>query len=267
MRSPPIETNSLSPDLAARLAALRSPSSVPSTSSKPPPTQAPPVDLEARLRALEPPTEKEREKSVPIQTNDDEAVERFLKALETSSSSSSSPLQVPLTAKGREKEMLPTLTDSALDNLSGIEVEFMKPRPTASTSFGEGVSLSFELELEGEEGDLLQRIRDELNLESRESRRNEEKVEGWEERMNKLRQGGAGGRISSSSTISTQKPTGLGEAPGLGGLEKELLRRRKRRKEKRARKGGESESEESETETESETESEQSTDEEEDDSG
>jgi len=191
-------------------------------------------------------------------------VEKFLQSLSTGNLSPPPP--PPLAEadpKGRRKPR-PTLTTNSLDTLSGIEIDFMK-RPTLEgnnnfTSFSK--DLDFDLG-GGEENELMRRMRDELDVEDRESKRNEKDVEKWEERIKGLKEG----VTISSSTKDTSSVVNAerigGEVPQLGELERELNRRKKKEEKRRGRKGSDSEDDsDSETESESDEESNDSDDDE-----
>ncbi|GAA5967560.1 hypothetical protein JCM3765_007394 [Sporobolomyces pararoseus] len=245
MKSPSVETNSLPPDLAARFAALRSPPTAPRTEQ---PKDTVKDDLEARLKQLEPPTDTQIAKAVPIEVNDqvsDESVEKFLESLSTEQLElpPSSPPHHHSSSSSTRNRKIPTLTESSLDTLSGIEIEFMK-RPQGSTDFSSSLSGGND-----EEDELLKKMGDELSVEEKERGRNEGRVEKWEERLNGLKgvvpsSGGGGERIRTST---------LGDGPPeLGELERELRRRKKREEKRNEGKKG-SDDEDSETDSESET--------------
>lgn len=131
----------------------------------------------------------------------------------------------PSSPKARAGRTVPALSPSLLDTLSGVEVQFFRPSLGASTgdvapsSFGVGA----------EEDDLLRKLRDELSVEEKMRKRDEEGTKEWEKRMEGLK-GVAAGPARSAG------PTGdvLGVPPDLGELEKAVKRKQKKAKRRAA---------------------------------
>ncbi|GAA6063826.1 hypothetical protein JCM10212_002583 [Sporobolomyces blumeae] len=211
-------TDALPADLAARFAALRGPrpgARVPTGPSSSEAGTGQEHDLlEERLRKLEPPNEREgNRRGVEVHVNDHDRKDNFFATT--------------------------ALSESSLDTLSGVEVQFMK-RP----SLGGGGGI--EEAATGDEGDeLIRRMLDEVEVEDKASKRNEEGVKDWESRMDRLRRVGPasserGGPDASSSEQATAG-TGTGtvdeSVPAVGDLEDELKRRRKREEKKLKKKG------------------------------
>ncbi|BGP35774.1 hypothetical protein JCM10296v2_007626 [Rhodotorula toruloides] len=243
----PLDTNALPPDLAARFAALRAPSSPPKPTSSPPgPTSSHFENVEQRLKRLETPTKEEVErgvqvavKGVPVRRlsrrlsgmteasddEGDEAVQRFL--AEAQAVPSSPPLpsppslepSSPSSPRARAGRTVPALGPSLLDTLSGVEVQFF--RPSLGPSTGDVAPSSFGIGRE--EDDLIRRLRDELKVEEKTNKRDEEGTKEWEKRMEGLRGVAAGPARSAGLTEDA-----LGVPPDLGELEKAVKRKQRK---------------------------------------
>ncbi|GAA5884080.1 hypothetical protein JCM6882_002131 [Rhodosporidiobolus microsporus] len=270
MRSP-LDTTPLPADLAARFAALRAPSSAspsgaPSDDAPTSPSSKDSEDFAARLARLETPTRGDDARRVPVQVKtpdgghfggdkDDEAVAAFLAA----ASSSPPPLHPssPTCTTSSYRQKLPLPSPSALDTLSGIEVQFIR-RPSLGGvgSLGEEEGLGEG----GEEGDLLRRMQEEVDVEGRVRERDEAGVEGWEKRMEGLK-----GVVPGASSSTSSAPAGLqdGPPPDVGELERAVRRRERRRAKKGGRAGEEDEEETSSSEEETTTDEEDEEDSEE----
>ncbi|GAA6023846.1 hypothetical protein JCM11491_006316 [Sporobolomyces phaffii] len=259
--TPPVEGSSLPPDLVARFAALRSPRTPP-----PAPAEKRDQDLETRLKRLEPPTDEQVDKGIPIEINtaddddddDDAAVERFLLATLSAPRAAAPPLASDSRRRRDERTMTTMMSTEAFDSSSGIEIEFMR-RSAALPAFGGPIDADAD---DDDEDDLIRRMRDEVKVEANTSRRNEAGVETWQARINGLRgvvgdDNGGGGQGERIRGLEDAPP------PGLGRLERELDRRKRKDEKKRSQRhdddddDSDSESDsESETETESERDSE-----------
>ncbi|GAA5836373.1 hypothetical protein JCM11251_001475 [Rhodosporidiobolus azoricus] len=268
-----LDTNTLPPDLAARFAALRAPSAPVSASPDTAPTspsrdnKGNVDDFTARLARLETPVKGDKEGKVPVQVktpdgsfgaskdDEDDAVTAFL----LSTASSSPPptnLSFSPTRSASYRHKLPLPSPSALDTLSGIEVQFIK-RPSLGGPgfFGEDGGLGEG----GEEEDLMRRMREEMEIEGRVKKRDQEGVGEWEKRMEGLK-----GVVPSAGGPSSSAVGGLRDAPprDVGELEGAMKRRVKRREKKKQ----EGVSDEEETSSEKETTTEEDEKEEETDS-
>ncbi|GAA6011202.1 hypothetical protein JCM10207_005537 [Rhodosporidiobolus poonsookiae] len=264
----PVDTNALPPDLAARFAALRAPSSPPAPptcSSKQDPEEETDA-LAARLARLETPRKGEQDKvrvevRTPPATWDGADEDPLAAFLRSSASSASAPFAGSSTSPSRPpwppRTALPTPSSSALDTLSGIEVEFMRP------SFGAAVGdLGGEGGTTGEEEELMRRMGEEAQLEERVRGRDEEGVGRWEKRLEGLR-GVAFGSGGAAGTVPTAGRGGgvEGAPPELGELER-ALRKQKKKRGKRTGEGSSDEDEDGETSSEEEDSEEEDSEEE-----
>ncbi|GAA5939163.1 hypothetical protein JCM1841_003342 [Sporobolomyces salmonicolor] len=241
---PPITTNALPPDLAARFAALRAPRR-PSQDEERSEGKGQSLDVDERLKRLEPPgTEEQR--GVNVEAN--EAVARVL-SLSTPSSRPPSADSDP-DSPARCRPPLPSLALSSVDTLSGLVIEYM--RPSLGSSVGD---VSLDAGAQGEEADdLLQRMRDEVVVEASTRRRADASADGWEARMGALK-----GVAAEPTRREVEERERLGTPPELGELARVMEKRCTRAKGTggASETDSEEESDESETETDdSETESE-----------
>ncbi|GAA5873026.1 hypothetical protein JCM1840_007301 [Sporobolomyces johnsonii] len=197
---PPLATNALPPDLAARFAALRAPHRPPQDGNREK-EEGKDLDFDERLKKLEPPRAEEPDPMV--NDAEDEAVARFLSL--ATPPSDPDPL-------ARSRQPIPGF--SALDTLSGIEIEFM--RPSLGSAVGDS-SLHAEAGGTGggEADDLLRRMRDELAVEASTRRRADASAEGWEARMGALKGVAA---AAGPTRREVEERERLGMPPELGEL-------------------------------------------------
>ncbi|GAA5908749.1 hypothetical protein JCM5296_005759, partial [Sporobolomyces johnsonii] len=201
---PPLATNALPPDLAARFAALRAPSRPPQDGEREK-EEGQSLDFDERLKKLEPPRAEESDPMVDDEA-EDEAVARFLSL----ATPPSDPDPFP-----RSRQPIPG--SSALDTLSGIEIEFM--RPSLGSAVGDfSLDAGAEAGTGGEADDLLRRMRDELAVEASTRRRAGASAERWEARLGALKGVAA---AAGPTRREVEERERLGKPPELGELAKE----------------------------------------------
>ncbi|GAA5987335.1 hypothetical protein JCM11641_002689 [Rhodosporidiobolus odoratus] len=256
----PVDTNSLPPALAARFAALRSTSNPPTSSSSRSGDTGDDI-LSRRLAQLETPTTDSRYSvleegeegrvEVEVKTPDGsfttlrDPVEHFLATLP--SSPSSSPSLARSSSPPRQRQPLESGSRPSQDAvLSGIEVAFMRP------SFGAAVG-----DLPGvrggrgdEEDELVRRMRDEVELEGKVRRREEETAEEWEKRLERLK-----GVVPGSAAVREGTGVPEGSPPGLGELERAVEKRKRKERRKSGREDGSSNEEDTDSESDESSES------------
>ncbi|GAA5937270.1 hypothetical protein JCM10213_007180 [Rhodosporidiobolus nylandii] len=250
---PPVETNTLPPDLAARFAALRGANVEPPTSS---PSKDTDEDLARRLERLETPTKGEGSAKVRVEVrtppaglsskaDEEDPISHFLSL----PSSSPPPLPSHATRFDARPVGLPSLLSlsrGAEEKASGVEVLFMRP------SLGAAVGDGAEGGAGEEEGELMSRMKEEVELEERVRQRDEASAEGWEKRLAGLR--GVVPSSTSSTSSAVPPPDVLKDAPPRVDELEEAMRRRERRRRKKEdsdeeTSSGESSSEEEDGET------------------
>ncbi|BGP27997.1 hypothetical protein JCM10295v2_006984 [Rhodotorula toruloides] len=162
------------------------------------------------------------------EASDDEgdyAAQRFL--AEAQAAPSSPPLpsppsldpSSPSSPKTRAGRTVPALSPSLLDTLSGVEVQFFRPSLGASTSDVAPSSFG----VSGEEDDLIRRLRDELSLEEKTRKRDEEGTKEWEKRLEGLK-----GVVAGSARTAGPEGDALGVPSELGELERGVKRKQKK---------------------------------------
>ncbi|GAA5949583.1 hypothetical protein JCM21900_002459 [Sporobolomyces salmonicolor] len=254
---PPLTTNSLPPDLAARFTALRGPRR-PSQDEERGEGKGPSLDFDERLKRLEPPRAEEqhgvtvegneavRSSRSPVVRSEAERCVAVARVLSLSAPSSRPPsADSDPDSPARPRLPLPSWALSSEDTLSGVVVEFM--RPSLGSSVGD---VSLDAGAPGEEADdLLQRMRDELVVEASTRRRAEASADRWEARREALK-----GVAAGPTRREVEERERLGTPPELGELARVVEKRCRRAKGT----GGASETDSEEESDESENETEDS---------